>query len=184
MFMSGTCWDNQELLQDSGRCVMWEVPLLLNLLQSEWSEGTKETAEMRRGSDMEFQAAKEYAHYYNVNYSPCGLVSHSPRGPMVGHLPWWPCLWPQGNPIIRLGWNQVSKCQKFCWLQVLADVRWDFQTKENSCLLLAGTRPASYYWSYVVWLLCLGRGRFLCAATGSRQGSSKNNQTELWPLLF
>ncbi|XP_017295491.3 uncharacterized protein LOC108250224 isoform X2 [Kryptolebias marmoratus] len=48
--------------------------------------GTKETAKMRRGSDMEFQAAKEYTHHYNVNYSPCGLVIH-PEAPWLGASP-------------------------------------------------------------------------------------------------
>lgn len=36
--------------------------------------GTRQNAEMRRGSEMEFQEAKEYAQCNNVNYSPCGLV--------------------------------------------------------------------------------------------------------------
>lgn len=48
--------------------------------------GTRETAEMRRGSAMEFQAAKQYAQYCNVNYSPCGLVIH-PDAPWLGASP-------------------------------------------------------------------------------------------------
>lgn len=35
---------------------------------------------------MEFQAAKEYAQYNNVNYSPCGLVVH-PQAPWLGASP-------------------------------------------------------------------------------------------------
>nr|XP_055076863.1 uncharacterized protein LOC129456058 [Misgurnus anguillicaudatus] len=48
--------------------------------------GTRQTAEMRRGSEMEFQAAKEYAQRNNVNYSPCGLVVH-PQAPWLGASP-------------------------------------------------------------------------------------------------
>ncbi|XP_051560587.1 uncharacterized protein LOC127444949 [Myxocyprinus asiaticus] len=39
-------------------------------------KGTRQTAEMRRGADMEFEAAVEYCKMKNVNYMPCGLVIH------------------------------------------------------------------------------------------------------------
>ena len=31
---------------------------------------------MKKGAQMEFDAAKEYSQCANVNYSPCGLVIH------------------------------------------------------------------------------------------------------------
>lgn len=48
--------------------------------------GTRQTAEMRRGSEMEFQAAKEYAQCNNVNNSRCGLIIH-PQVPWLGASP-------------------------------------------------------------------------------------------------
>ncbi|KAL7398310.1 hypothetical protein ABVT39_007751 [Epinephelus coioides] len=39
-------------------------------------KGTRQTAEMRRGADMEFEAAMEYCRMKNVNYTPCGLIIH------------------------------------------------------------------------------------------------------------
>ena len=48
--------------------------------------GTKQTEQMKRGAQMEFDAAKEYSQSTNVNYSPCGLVSH-PQTPWLGASP-------------------------------------------------------------------------------------------------
>ncbi|XP_051553961.1 uncharacterized protein LOC127440904 [Myxocyprinus asiaticus] len=49
-------------------------------------KGTRQTAEMRRGADMEFEAAVEYRRMKNVNYTPCGLVIH-PDAPWLGASP-------------------------------------------------------------------------------------------------
>ncbi|KAL2088077.1 hypothetical protein ACEWY4_016905 [Coilia grayii] len=48
--------------------------------------GTRQTGSMRRGSEMEFQATKEYVQCNNVNYAPCGLVLH-PVAPWLGASP-------------------------------------------------------------------------------------------------
>ena len=48
--------------------------------------GTRQTADRKRGLDMEFEAAKQYANSTNVNYSPCGLVIH-PQVPWLGTSP-------------------------------------------------------------------------------------------------
>uniref|UniRef100_A0A8C4NPZ3 YqaJ viral recombinase domain-containing protein n=1 Tax=Dicentrarchus labrax TaxID=13489 RepID=A0A8C4NPZ3_DICLA len=49
-------------------------------------KGTRQTAEMRRGADMEFEVAREYCRMKNVNYTPCGLVIH-PDTPWLGASP-------------------------------------------------------------------------------------------------
>ncbi|XP_039670274.1 uncharacterized protein LOC120567383 [Perca fluviatilis] len=49
-------------------------------------KGTRQTAEMRRGADMEFEVAREYCQMKNVNYTPCGLVIH-PDAPWLGASP-------------------------------------------------------------------------------------------------
>ena len=48
--------------------------------------GTRQTAAMKRGSEMEFETAKQYATSTNINYSPCGLVIH-PQVPWLGTSP-------------------------------------------------------------------------------------------------
>ncbi|KAJ8367437.1 hypothetical protein AAFF_G00317850 [Aldrovandia affinis] len=49
-------------------------------------KGTRQTAEMRRGTDMEFAATKEYCRMKNVSYTSCGLVIH-PDAPWLGASP-------------------------------------------------------------------------------------------------
>lgn len=46
-------------------------------------KGTRQTAEMRRGTDMEFAVAMEYCRMKNVSYTSCGLVIH-PDAPWLG----------------------------------------------------------------------------------------------------
>ncbi|XP_078140703.1 uncharacterized protein LOC144539475 [Centroberyx gerrardi] len=48
--------------------------------------GTAPTAAMKRGLDMEMEAAIEYAKMKNINYSPCGLVIH-PDVPWLASSP-------------------------------------------------------------------------------------------------
>ncbi|KAG9266390.1 hypothetical protein AMEX_G19011 [Astyanax mexicanus] len=48
--------------------------------------GTRQTAEMKRGVEMESGAASEYCKMLNVNYTPCGLVIH-PDAPWLGASP-------------------------------------------------------------------------------------------------
>ncbi|KAL7859093.1 hypothetical protein SRHO_G00142400 [Serrasalmus rhombeus] len=45
--------------------------------------GTRQTAEMKRGLEMESGAASEYCRILNVNYTPCGLIIH-PDAPWLG----------------------------------------------------------------------------------------------------
>lgn len=68
-------------------------PSAAEVIAERMIRGTKESAKMLRGSDIEFQAAKEYAQYCKVSFSPCGLVIH-PEAPWLGGwgLPRWPCL--------------------------------------------------------------------------------------------
>ncbi|KAF4113999.1 hypothetical protein G5714_004222 [Onychostoma macrolepis] len=49
-------------------------------------KGTKQTAEMKRGAEMEFEAAVEYSKMKNVNYRPSGLIIH-PDVPWLGASP-------------------------------------------------------------------------------------------------
>ncbi|XP_030271599.1 uncharacterized protein LOC115580976 [Sparus aurata] len=49
-------------------------------------KGTRQTGEMRRGADMEFEAIREYCRMKNLNYTPCGLVIH-PDAPWLGASP-------------------------------------------------------------------------------------------------
>ncbi|KAJ4925928.1 hypothetical protein JOQ06_008113 [Pogonophryne albipinna] len=49
-------------------------------------KGTRQNAEMRRGAEMEPTVAAEYSRLANVNYSPCGLVSHP-------STPWLDGMW-------------------------------------------------------------------------------------------
>ncbi|XP_016314932.1 uncharacterized protein LOC107667722 [Sinocyclocheilus anshuiensis] len=49
-------------------------------------KGTKQTAEMKRGAEMESEAAVEYSKMKNVNYRPCGLIIH-PDAPWLGASP-------------------------------------------------------------------------------------------------
>ncbi|XP_037399902.1 uncharacterized protein LOC119264966 [Pygocentrus nattereri] len=48
--------------------------------------GTRQTAEMKRGLEMESGAASEYCRILNVNYTPCGLIIH-PDAPWLGASP-------------------------------------------------------------------------------------------------
>nr|XP_055056334.1 uncharacterized protein LOC129440816 isoform X2 [Misgurnus anguillicaudatus] len=48
--------------------------------------GTRQTAEMRRGAEMESEVTVEYSKLKNVNYSPCGLIIH-PDAPWLGASP-------------------------------------------------------------------------------------------------
>lgn len=56
-------------------------------------KGTKQTAEMKRAADMEFEAAVEYCKMRNVSYTPCGLVIY-PDSPLAWRLTRWPGLRP------------------------------------------------------------------------------------------
>lgn len=49
-------------------------------------KGTRQTAEMRRGADMEFEAAMEYCRMKDVDHTPCGLVIHH-DAPWLGASP-------------------------------------------------------------------------------------------------
>lgn len=49
-------------------------------------KGTRQTADMKRGADMESEAASEYCQLKSVNYTPCGLVIH-PDAPWLGASP-------------------------------------------------------------------------------------------------
>ncbi|CAI5659863.1 unnamed protein product [Oreochromis niloticus] len=49
-------------------------------------KGTRQTADMRRGTEMEPAIAAEYSRLMNVNYSPCGLVIH-PIAPWLAASP-------------------------------------------------------------------------------------------------
>lgn len=49
-------------------------------------KGTKQTADMRRGAEMEPAVAAEYSRLVNVNYAPCGLVIH-PTTPWLAASP-------------------------------------------------------------------------------------------------
>ncbi|XP_034088235.1 uncharacterized protein LOC117556808 [Gymnodraco acuticeps] len=57
-----------------------------NSLAERILKGTRQTAEMRRGAEMEPTVAAEYSRLANVNYSPCGLVIH-PSTPWLGASP-------------------------------------------------------------------------------------------------
>lgn len=46
-------------------------------------KGTRQTADMKRGADMESEGASEYCQHKSVNYTPCGLVIH-PDAPWLG----------------------------------------------------------------------------------------------------
>lgn len=46
----------------------------------------RQTAEMRRGAEMESEVTVEYSKLTNVNYSPCGLIIH-PDAPWLGASP-------------------------------------------------------------------------------------------------
>lgn len=45
--------------------------------------GSRQTADMRRGAEMESKETVEYSKLTNVNYSPCGLILH-PDAPWLG----------------------------------------------------------------------------------------------------
>ncbi|XP_049333757.1 uncharacterized protein LOC111190676 [Astyanax mexicanus] len=49
-------------------------------------KGTRQTANMRRGTELEFEAAKEYCRMKNVNYRSSGLIIH-PDAPWLGTSP-------------------------------------------------------------------------------------------------
>ncbi|KAL4008466.1 hypothetical protein ACER0C_002318 [Sarotherodon galilaeus] len=49
-------------------------------------KGIRQTADMRRGTEMEPAIAAEYRRLMNVNYSPCGLVIH-PIAPWLAASP-------------------------------------------------------------------------------------------------
>lgn len=49
-------------------------------------KGTRQTADMKRGADMESEAASEYCQLKSVNYTPCGLVIH-PDTPWLSASP-------------------------------------------------------------------------------------------------
>ena len=49
-------------------------------------KGTRQTADMKRGREMEFIAATEYCKLRNISYTPVGLVIH-PDAPWLGSSP-------------------------------------------------------------------------------------------------
>ncbi|KAL4007774.1 hypothetical protein ACER0C_001626 [Sarotherodon galilaeus] len=57
-----------------------------DILPSDCVFGTRQTADMRRGTEMEPAIAAEYSRLMNVNYSPCGLVIH-PIAPWLAASP-------------------------------------------------------------------------------------------------
>ncbi|KAK7136687.1 hypothetical protein R3I93_016893 [Phoxinus phoxinus] len=59
--------------------------------------GTRQTAEMRRGAEMESEVTVEYSKLKNVNYSPCGLIIH-PNAPWLGASPDGVVFDPTDNP--------------------------------------------------------------------------------------
>ncbi|KAI2646375.1 hypothetical protein H4Q32_028342 [Labeo rohita] len=59
--------------------------------------GTRQTAKMRRGAEMESEVTVEYSKLKNVNYSPCGLIIH-PNAPWLGASPDGVVFDPTDNP--------------------------------------------------------------------------------------
>ncbi|XP_034092199.1 uncharacterized protein LOC117559516 isoform X1 [Gymnodraco acuticeps] len=105
-------------------------------------KGTRQTAEMRRGAEMEPTVAAEYSRLANVNYSPCGLVIH-PSTPWLGAS-------PDGVVFDRTEYPQFGlvefKCPKLCRLQICADGMWLPKLKKSH----------AYYWKVQGQLLVSG----------------------------
>ena len=55
-------------------------------LAERFIRGSRQTADMRRGAEMESEVTVEYSKLTHVNYSPCGLIVH-PDAPWIGASP-------------------------------------------------------------------------------------------------
>ncbi|CAM4733060.1 unnamed protein product [Leuciscus chuanchicus] len=106
---------------------------------------TRQTAEMRRGADMEFEVAREYCQMKNVNYTPCGLVIH-PDAPWLGASPDGLIFDPFAQPPFGL---VEIKCPN---VKNYVDCKY-FKMQDGT---LALRKSHSYYWQVQGQLLITG----------------------------
>lgn len=107
--------------------------------------GTRQTAEMKRGAEMEFEAAKEYVKCTHVNYSPCGLVIH-PQVPWLGTSPDGLVYDPTVNPSFGLVEIKCPHMKSYVECKYLSMSNGIFQLK----------RSHAYFWQIQGQLLLTG----------------------------
>ena len=107
--------------------------------------GTKQTAQMKRGAQMEFEAANEYSKCTNVNYSPCGLVVH-PQTPWLGTSPDGLVFDPSATPQFGLVEIKCRNVKSFVECKYLKMVDGTFQLKTSH----------AYFWQVQGHLLTTG----------------------------
>ncbi|XP_031429123.2 uncharacterized protein LOC116221807 [Clupea harengus] len=108
-------------------------------------KGTRQTADMKRGADMEFTAAQEYSKIRNVNYMPCGLIVH-PDAPWLGTSPDGLVFDPLAQPPFGL---VEIKCPN-----VTSYVDCKYLNMKEGTLLLKESH--SYYWQVQGQLMLTG----------------------------
>ena len=107
--------------------------------------GTAQTADMRRGLEMEMDAAIEYAKRKQVNYYPCGLVIH-PDAPWLAASPDGKVFDPSEDPPFGL---VEFKCPN-----VSSYVDCKYMTMKNGLPVLK--KQHAYYWQVQGQLLMSG----------------------------
>lgn len=107
--------------------------------------GTRQTTDMKRGAEMEFEAAKEYAKCAHVNYTPCGLVIH-PQAPWLGTSPDGMVYDPTITPSFGLVEIKCPNVKSFVECKYLSMCDGSFQLK----------RSHAYFWQIQGQLLLTG----------------------------
>ncbi|KAL1252626.1 hypothetical protein QQF64_017319 [Cirrhinus molitorella] len=107
--------------------------------------GTKQTALMRRGLDMESGALKDYATLKNLNLSKCGLVIH-PEAPWLGASPDGLVYDPLERPTCGLVEMKCPNAQSYIDCGYLTVQQGQHKLKESH----------AYYWQVQGQLLVTG----------------------------
>ncbi|XP_051954592.1 uncharacterized protein LOC127624027 [Xyrauchen texanus] len=119
--------------------------------------GCRQTAEMRRGAEMESEVTVEYSKLRNVNYSPCGLIVH-PDAPWIGASPDGVVFDPTEHPQFELVEVKCPKVKNF--------VDCKYLQMEYGAISLS--KKKNNYWSpecIGVTLWCGLRKIILCSAS-------------------
>ncbi|XP_028422445.1 uncharacterized protein LOC114547326 isoform X1 [Perca flavescens] len=115
-----------------------------------------QTAELKRGLQMEPKAVEEYCLVKDVNHYPCGFIIH-PDAPWLGSSPDGLVYNPNAEPafgLLKVKCPNVRSYVDCTYLRVSDGV---LQLKTILHVLLAGTGTTAHYWSGMVRFCCLCR---------------------------
>ncbi|XP_076841765.1 uncharacterized protein LOC143485935 isoform X1 [Brachyhypopomus gauderio] len=111
--------------------------------------GTRQTAHMKRGLEMETGALKDYADLKNLNLTKCGLVIH-PDASWLGASPDGLVYDPLERPSFGLVEIKCPNTQSYVDCKFLKSGTRPTQNEGEPLLLLANSVPVIDYWYAVV----------------------------------